>query len=291
MGSIEAKMRLIPRIRFFILVAAIAAAMPLCLPIGAQVRPGPMPPPVNAPPTIIIDPTNSKPDPPPIPVPEIIKRFTQNEDAMFQAHGTYGYHRTVRVQEFDDKGKATGELVIATEFAHAADGRAFEKGDKHPESTLKYLDLDYEHLDTLQKIPPLPFTTAQAGKYDFVYLGTQKLDELNTYIFQVDPKQVDRQHAYFKGVIWVDNQDFVVVKSLGKWETELGDVATAEFPFRTFDTYRENVEGKIWFPNYLRSDEVISTKAGRVSVRLTVKWEDYKPSAAAAAAAGPGSQN
>ncbi len=283
-------MRLIPAIRILIPAAALAVALPGILPIWAQTRPGPMPPPVNAPPTILIDPANPKPDPPPIPVAEIIKRFSQNEDQMVQVHDSYNYHRTVRVQEFDDKGKATGELLISTDFAHAPDGRAYEKGEKHPESTLKHLDLDYEHLDILQKIPPLPFGTTQIGKYDVVYLGTEKLDELNTYIFRLDPKQVDRQHALFSGVIWVDNQDFVVVKTLGKWETELGDVATDAFPFRTFDTYRENVEGKIWFPNYLRSDEVVSTKTGRISVRLTVKWEDYKPSASAAAA-GPGSQN
>jgi hypothetical protein len=283
-------MRLISPTRVLIPAAAMAFAFAASLPIGAQVRPGPMPPPVNAPPTIVMT-ADPHPDPPPIPVSEIIKRFTQNEDAMFQAHTNYGYHRTVRVQEFDDKGKMTGELVITTEFAHAPDGRAYEKGDKHPESTLKFLDLDYEHMDTLQKIPLLPFGSSQIAKYDFTYAGTQKLDELDTYIFRVEPKQVDRQHAYFSGVIWVDSQDFVIVKTLGKWKTELGDVATAEFPFKTFDTYRENVEGKIWFPNYLRSDEIVSTKMGRISVRLTVKWEDYKPTAPAAAAGGPGSQN
>jgi hypothetical protein len=282
-------MRLNSAIRLLIPATALAVASAAGSPIRAQVRPGPMPPPVNAPPSIIMSP-DPKPDPPPIPASEIVKRFSQNEDAMAQVHVNYGYHRTVRVQELDDTGKTTGELVISTDFGRAADGHAYEKGEKHPESTLKFLDLDYEHLDILQKIPLLPFTTAQALKYDFVYAGTQKLDELNTYIFQVHPKQVDRQHAYFEGVIWVDNQDFVVVKTLGKWMTELGEVTTAEFPFKVFDTYRENVEGKIWFPDFVRSDETITTKMGRVSVRLTVKWEDFKPSAPVAAAP-PGSKN
>ncbi len=247
-----------------------------------------MPPPVNAPPTVIINP-NAKPDPPPIPADEIVKRFTQNEDAMLVAHGNYGFHRTVRVQELNETGGTAGELLISTDWVRSPDGRFYEKGEKHPDSTLRHLDLDADHMDVLQKIPPLPFTTAQAAKYNFVYAGTQKLDELNTYIFQVDPKQVDRQHAYFKGVIWVDSQDFVIVKTLGRWQTELGDVSTDQFPFKIFDTYRENIEGKIWFPNYLRSDESITTKTGRINVRLTVRWEDYKPRAAAATT--PASQN
>jgi hypothetical protein len=273
-------MHLTPSIRILLSAAALTVAFAVSLPAHAQVRPGPMPPPVNAPPTLIINPTPT-PDPPPIPVPDIVKRFSENEDAIFQAHANYGFHRTIRVQEFDATGKAVGELVISTDWVRSPDGRFYEKGEKHPESTLRHLDLDAEHMDVLQKIPPMPFTTPQIAKYDFTYLGTQKLDELNTFIFQVEPKQVDRQHAYFRGVIWVDTQDFVIVKTTGRWLTELGDVSTEQFPFRNFDTYRENIEGKIWFPNYLRSDEFITTKVGRVNVRLTVRWENYKPRAAA----------
>jgi hypothetical protein len=270
------------------LTLGIFICSPMALHTAAQVRPGPMPPPVNAPPTVLID-MNSKPDPPPIPAAEIVKRFSQNEDAIFLAHSNYGFHRTVRVQELDNTGKTIGELVLSTDWVRSPDGRFYEKGEKHPESTLRHLDLDADHMDVLQKIPPLPFTTPQIAKYDFVYAGTQKLDELNTYIFRVEPKQVDRQHAYFYGVIWVDTQDFVIVKTTGRWQTELGDVSTVQFPFKNFDTYRENIEGKIWFPNYMRSDEYISTKTGPVNVRLTVRWEDYKQRAAAAPA--PGSTN
>ena len=273
-------MRITSVVRFPLAAGALAAALTISLPTLAQVRPGPMPPPVNAPPTLIIAPTPT-PDPPPIPAAEIVKRFSESEDAILLAHANYGFHRTVRVQEFDETGKAVGELLLSTDWVRSPDGRFYEKGEKHPDSTLRHLDLDSDHMEVLQKIPPIPFTTPQIVKYDFTYLGTQKLDELNTFIFQVEPKQVDRQHAYFRGVIWVDTQDFVIVKTTGRWLTELGDVSTAQFPFRNFDTYRENIEGKIWFPNYLRSDEFIPTKVGRINVRLTVRWENYKPRATA----------
>jgi hypothetical protein len=67
------------------------------------------------------------------------------------------------------------------------------------------------------------------------------------------------------------------VKSTGRWLTELGDVASVQFPFKILDTYRENVEGKIWFPGYLRSEDTVPTKNGPIRVRLTVRWEKYKP--------------
>jgi hypothetical protein len=55
-------------------------------------------------------------------------------------------------------------------------------------------------------------------------------------------------------------------------------------PFTTFETYRENVDGKYWFPNYQRSDETVHLKNGDFPVRLVIKWSDFKPLPAAGAA-------
>jgi hypothetical protein len=82
-------------------------------------------------------------------------------------------------------------------------------------------------------------------------------------------------------VVWIDDHDLAVVKTYGKWVTELGDVHSPVLPFTLFDTYRENVEGKFWFPNYARSDDSIRRKNGEVRLRLTVRWTDYKPAAGA----------
>jgi hypothetical protein len=266
-------------IRTLLIVAGLLAA----LPVGAQVRHGPIPPPANAPPVVGID-VEPKPDPPPVPPEEIIKRVGLNEDAMLQAHAGYTYRRIVQVQELDDNGKPTGNFEYTTELAATPDGRGYEREVKRPDNSLNALNLEVEDLSVLSKIPPLPFTTAQLAKYDLTYLGTQKLDELDTYIFRVHYKQVERLKAYFDGVIWVDNQDFVIVKTTGHWVTELGDITSTNFPFKYFDTYRENIQGKIWFPSYLRADDHVTTKKGPVHVRLIVRWEDYKPFSAATTA-------
>jgi hypothetical protein len=58
----------------------------------------------------------------------------------------------------------------------------------------------------------------------------------------------------------------------------------AELPFVNFETYRENVEGKYWFPNYARSDGNLHFKdTGDIPVRLVIKWTEFKPLAASAA--------
>jgi hypothetical protein len=66
-------------------------------------------------------------------------------------------------------------------------------------------------------------------------------------------------------------------------------------PFTTFETYRENVDGKYWFPNYERADETLHLKDGDFPVRLVIKWSDFKslpagsaqPAAPAPSAAPP----
>src|SRR6266478_3840049 len=90
-------------------------------------------------------------------------------------------------------------------------------------------------------------------------------------------------HALFQGVVWVDKKYLEVVKTYGKWVTDLGDERSPELPFTNFETYRENVEGKYWFPNYSRSDDTLHFKeSGDVPVRLVIKWSDFKPLPASA---------
>jgi hypothetical protein len=257
-----------------------AATALAALPAAAQVRAGPIPPAADAPPMVAI-PSEPKPDPPPIPVADMIRRFGASEDAMIPFRSQYAYRKTVTVEEFDESGKSIGKFTYTTESYVGPDGKSYERAIKRPDNNLIVLNLEPEDLTVLDKIPPLPFTSSQLEKYDLTYFGTEKLDELDTYIFRLRPKQVERQHAYFDGVIWVDAQDFVVVKSVGHWVTELGDLDTQNFPFKFFETYRENVEGKVWFSNYLRSDASVNSKRGHTRVRLTVKWENFKPHPAA----------
>src|SRR5206468_4068320 len=63
-------------------------------------------------------------------------------------------------------------------------------------------------------------------------------------------------------------------------------LSKSELPFMNFETYRENGDGKYWFPNYARSDDTLHFKeSGDVPVRLVIKWSDFKPLPVAAQAA------
>jgi hypothetical protein len=70
--------------------------------------------------------------------------------------------------------------------------------------------------------------------------------------------------------------------------TDQGDVhSIAEMPFSIFETYRENVDGKYWFPNYSRSDDTLNLKGQEIPVRLVIKWTEFKPLPAASPAPAP----
>src|SRR6266851_1920332 len=124
--------------------------------------------------------------------------------------------------------------------------------------------------------PSLPLTSSQLVKYDLKYIGQEQVDEIDCYIFKVKPKALDRTHAYLDGLVWVDTKYLEVVKTYGRWVNELGDVRSATLPFTLFETYRENVDGKYWFPNYERSDDTLHLKEVSVPVRLVIKWTDFK---------------
>lgn len=215
--------------------------------------------------------------PPPGVAPEdIIQRFSQKEDQFLSVRPTYGYRKTIRIDEFDPDGKVSGQFLLVTDVTHGANGQVVSKVVDKPQSTLHNFNLEPEDLKDLDRIPPFPITSAQLPKYDLKYLGTEQVDEIDCYIFQVKPKTLEREHNYFDGILWVDTKDLEVVKTYGKWVNEVGDVHPAQLPFTMYETYRENVAGKYWFPSYTRADENLHLKDSTVPMRMVIKWTDFK---------------
>jgi hypothetical protein len=230
------------------------------------------------------------PAPPSLPEAEIIRRFSQKEDEYLATRSHFTYKKTIRIEEFGPDGKLAGEYVLVTEPARDVDGRLYEKVVQRPESTMHHFFLRSEDLEGLQRIPAFPLTTAQLVNYNLKYLGKEQVDEVDCYIFQVKPKAVQRQKAFFDGVVWVDAKYLEVVKTYGQWMTDLGPMhVLPDLPFSLFETYRENVEGKYWFPNYSRSDDTADVKGQQIPVRIVIKWTDFKPQPATPQAPGPAS--
>jgi hypothetical protein len=225
--------------------------------------------------------------PPSLPPDEIIRRFSQKEDEFLAARPNYGFRKTIRIDEFGEDGKPAGQFLMVTETMRGANGQVISKMVQKPQSTLHYFNLETEDVRELDRIPAFPLASSQLAKYDLKYIGQEQVDEIDCYIFKVKPKALDRTHAYLDGLVWVDTKYLEVVKTYGRWVNELGDVRSATLPFTLFETYRENVDGKYWFPNYERSDDTLHLKDVSVPVRLVIKWTEFKVLPAMAPAATP----
>jgi len=219
----------------------------------------------------------NRPEPPPVPPEEIIRRFAAKEDEMLRASMSYGFQKSVRLEEVGPDNKASGQVEIVTQQFVGPDGRRYEKPVRRTASTLQHLQVERGDSDLIASTPLFPLTTSQLPKYEITFQGKQPLDELSAYIFAVKPRAVDRAHAYFSGVVWVDEQDMVIVKTIGKWVMETGDVTSPMLPFTVFETYRQQVDKNLWFPAYSRSDETMSVDNTTLPVRIIIRWTDYAP--------------
>ena len=254
-----------------ILVSALSAP--------AQDTQGPMtPPPKFEVKRISADP---RPGPPPVPEAEIIKRFAANEVVMQKQYDAYNFTQMIRVEELTDPG---GKFTVTGEVYTRPDGQRYLRITKQPESNLKISDFTLEDVKAIATLPLFVLTSDEIANYTFKYAGQDKLDQINTYVFQVKPKQLSRTRRLFDGVIWVDDQDFVIVKSFGKFVSEIAGNGT-QLPFTMFETFRENFQGKYWLPTYTRSDDYLQgADNAEQHLRLVIRDTDFKLNAPPAAA-------
>src|SRR5690349_17406798 len=115
------------------------------------------------------------PAPPSLPPEEIIRRFSQKEDQYLAVRPTYGYRKTIRIDEFDRDGKQIGQYLMVSEVTRAANGQVINKVVQKPQSTLRALTLEAEDVKELDRIPAFPLSTSQLAKYDLKYLGTEQV--------------------------------------------------------------------------------------------------------------------
>ena len=219
---------------------------------------------------------------PPIAPEEIVKRFTAKESTFRDALKHYTYRRTVRVQTVDDDGKVDGEYYDVDDILFDATGtKRMEKVIEAPANTLQRISMTPNDFKDIQERLPFVLTNEDVGQYDLKYLGRQKVDQVNCYVFEVTPKEIEKGKRYFQGKIWVDSDEFEIVITSGKNVPD--DLRSGHEDLSTpFTTYREQVDGENWFPTYSKGDGVLHFAGGHgyltedVHIRQTVKYTDYK---------------
>jgi hypothetical protein len=207
---------------------------------------------------------------------EIIHRFAAKEKEFAQAREHYAYRQSVKVQTLDGD-TVDGEYRQVFDVTFDDRGRKVRNVVFAPQSSLVRIGMTQEDLDDIENRLPFVLTSDEIPEYDVLYKGQQQQDELHCYVFEIAPKQIVGKKRYFQGTLWVDDHDFQIVKTFGKAVPDTrSKKGKNENLFPKFTTYREQIDGKYWFPTYTRADDTLTFAGGDVKIREIVKYTDYK---------------
>jgi len=213
-----------------------------------------------------------QPKPAPPGMDEIIRKFASAESRNKKARNNYTYTQDFDIKTLGIGGYITGEFHRVSDIVYDDRGNRVEKITFFPQPTLTELVITKEDMDDLAGVQPFALSLEDLPKYQVDYSGKERVDELQTYVFDVKPRQLVKGQRYFEGRIWVDDEDLQIVKAKGKGVPDEGG---QQFPH--FESYRENIDGKYWFPTYVYADdELVFKKGPTVHMKMIVRYTAYK---------------
>ncbi|MBV8830377.1 MAG: hypothetical protein JO108_14225 [Acidobacteriaceae bacterium] len=212
-------------------------------------------------------------DPTPDQINDIIKKFTDKETEFARARENYTYRQTSKIIETDPPG---GSYQIVEEVSFDDRNRRTSHVLHAPVASLQNILMTAEDEQDLRNVMPFVMTNDTASEYNVKYLRREKVDEIPCYVFTVQPKMLTKDRKrYFDGEIWVDDQDLQIVKTYGRATGYLRRGEDQQFP--KFETYREQIDGKYWFPTYTYADDTLNFKDGQSQrIKVVVKYDQYK---------------
>jgi hypothetical protein len=218
---------------------------------------------------------------PAVPPEQIIHQFAARESEFQQALNHYTFRRTARVQTIDDDNKVDGEWYEVDDVIFDPNGKRTEKVVYAPGSSLQRVQMSPSDLQDIQRGYSFALTTEEIAHYNVKYVGRQKVDEIDCYVFDVAPKVIEKKMRYLQGRIWVDATDLQIVVTNGRMVPD-DTRKNNEDLHPPFMTWRQQVDGHYWFPVYTKGEGILHFSGGSgymaqdVHIRDTVKYTDYK---------------
>ena len=213
---------------------------------------------------------------------QIIEKFGARESVFKQARENYTFRQTVKVDTLaEDTNRVDGEYQQVTDITFNKDGKREEHVVFAPQNTLERVIMSPVDFDEIEHRLPFILTTEDLPKYDVTYLGRQKVDELDTYVFSAGPKTLEKGKHYFEGKVWVDQQDLEIVLVNGMSVPQ--DMRKGHEDLSPpFTTYYQQIDDKYWFPTYTKAEGNLHFEAANYSaandvhMRNIVRYTDYK---------------
>jgi hypothetical protein len=215
-------------------------------------------------------------------VAQILEKMGKQESAFSAARNDYTFRQDVKFNTIsEDTNRPDGEYHQVTDVSFDGGGRRVEHVTFAPQNTIERVIMTESDMKDIENKLPFVLTGPELPQYDLTYLGRQKVDDLDTFVFDCKPKTLVKGKRYFQGKVWVDQQDNEIVLINGltvPQDTRAGHEDLSP----PYTTYYEQVDGKYWFPTYTKAEGILHFAANRgtlsqdVHVRTVVKYTDYK---------------
>jgi hypothetical protein len=220
--------------------------------------------------------------PPSIPVDQIISQFAAKESEYQHALDHYTYRRTASVETIDDDtNKVDGQWYEVDDVIFSPNGARLDKVVYAPPNSLTRILMMPSDLQDIEHNYQFVLTPENLSQYDVKYVGRQKIDQVDCYVFDVTPKLIDKKNRRFLGRVWVDAQELLIVVTDGRMVPDDTKRGGSDL-HPPFITWRQQIDGHYWFPVYTKGEGILHFAGGNgymdqdVHIRETVKYADYK---------------
>lgn len=212
---------------------------------------------------------------------EILSAAAKRGDRLQTELRDYSYFAELTIQTVSQADTITGKYYRISQVSFDRDGNRRERVLENSSTLPKGIYIGTETAENLTRIYHFLITSETLKLYEVNYVGRERIDELNTYVFDVTPRfKTDRSYRsdksymnrerFLKGRVWIDDEDHCVVKVAGEPVPEQSGHQAPHF-----ETYFQNY-GSSWFPAYTSAVDFISIEGYFNRVVVNVRYTGYK---------------
>jgi outer membrane lipoprotein-sorting protein len=210
---------------------------------------------------------------------EILTAAAERGRQLQSALRDYTYYAELTIQTISQSDTITGKFYRFSQISFDPNGKRLEKILENTSTLPRDIYIGTNAANNLTRVYQFILTPETLDQYELNYVGRERIDELNTYVFDVKPKvkmpDPDKSDERFlRGRVWIDDQDLCVVKIAGEALPEQTAHRTPKF-----ETYFQNYD-KYWFPAYTSADDSIRMGRYHTRVIVNVRYTSYKKASA-----------
>jgi hypothetical protein len=205
---------------------------------------------------------------------DLVHRVAQRETETSEAQNNYTYRQSVTIDEFDDRGAIVGNYWEQRDIIFSPKQERTEQMIGKPFENLHRLKLTDEDFRDIREVQPFLLTTDQVFLYEARFKGEERMDGVDCYLLQIQPRQILQGQRLFDGMLWVDKKDYSIIRSEGQAVPQIRTTKNENL-FPHFTTLREKVDGNFWFPVTTYGDDTLYFRNGTQRIRLMIRYSQY----------------